>query len=241
MRYRKTRTKTGQADRLLDQTMAAARESADAPETPLAFMKTRVEARLAEQTQESTIMANISRAISTNPKLSISLVALGVFILFSVLIPLPYSATVGYTVSLTAPADATEVSPDAFVAALGAVGIEQSSVNLSSDGETAHYTIYGLTSEGDARTTAATFKQLAGVDGDPQIVPITKRVSGTLAAQAVEKLFRVEVEIDGQTDAEIAAQIAEQVAAQGGTVKEVRVETTDDGQKNISIEIDSEQ
>ncbi|MBU2652478.1 MAG: hypothetical protein KKA81_16245 [Bacteroidetes bacterium] len=239
MRYRKTRNNTRQAEEILDRAFQTERRADTPPASELTFLKTRVEAQLADRTRETSIMATIMQSIRSYPKLTAGAVAFAAFLVFSILIPLPYSSVVGYTVSLTAPSDSA-VEPNAYVAALSAVGIENSSVNLSDNGAEARYTIVGLKSETEANATVSAYKALTGIEPTATSAPVIRRVSGTLYAQALEKLFRIEVATDGLTDAEIAAQIAEQIKAQGGTVKNVTIDTDANGQKNIQIDIESD-
>ncbi len=239
MRYRKTRTDRDRAERILDQTFAALRSSSESPSTPLAHLRTRLDARLADSRKE-TFMARILHALGAHPKLGVGLAAGLALMLFGALVPLPYSSVIGYSVKVTAPADA-QLGPQQYANALHAAGIANPSVNTTYTDDATEYTVVGLASEGDAETAVRTGQELLGGDVDSKVVPIVKRTSGTLYAQAIEKLFRVEVTIDGKSDEQIAAEIAAQVAAQGGQVKEVRFERTDDGQVKIDIEIDSAQ
>lgn len=237
MRYRKTRTDRDRAERILDQTFSALRSSPDSPSTPLAHLRTRLDARLADSRKE-TPMARVLQTLGAHPKLGVGLAAGLALILFGALVPLPYSSVIGYSVKITAPADA-QLGPQQYADALHAAGVANPSVNTSYTDNATEYTVVGLASETEAETAVRTGQTLLGADADHTIVPIVKRTSGTLYAQAMEKLFRVEVTIDGKTDEQIAAEIAAQVAAQGGQVKEVRFERADDGQVKIDIEIDS--
>jgi Xaa-Pro aminopeptidase len=63
-----------------------------------------------------------------------------------------------------------------------------------------------------------------------------KRVSGTLLAQALQSVFRADVETAGKTDAEIAAEVTAQIKAQGGEVKGVDVKRSADGQTTITLQ-----
>lgn len=237
MRYRKTRTDSDRAERILDQTFSALRSTTDSPPSPLAHLRTRLDARLADSRKE-TLMARVLQTLGAHPKLGVGLAAGLALMLFSTLIPLPYSSVIGYSLQVTAPAD-TPLEPQQFANALHAAGIANPSVNTNYSDNAAEFTVVGLTTEDEAQTALKACQALLGTDPDHKIIPIVKRTSGTLYAQALEKLFRVEVIIDGKTDEQIAADIAAQVAAQGGQVKEVRFERSDDGQVKIDIEIDS--
>ncbi len=236
MRYRKTRNSRRKAEEILTRSFQTERAAETPPAGNMTFLKTRIEAQLADRTRETSIMATIMQSIRSYPKLTAGAVTIAAFLIFSILVPLPYSSVVGYTVSLTAPSESA-VNPNAYVAAMSAVGIPNSSVNLSDDGTTANYTIVGLGSESEANTAVSTYKALTGVEPSASTAPVIKRVSGTLYAQAMEKIFRVEVVTDGLTDEEIAAQIADQIAAQGGKVKNVTITTDENGQKQMQIDI----
>lgn len=237
MRYRRTTTDHEHAERILKEALASTREAPDEMSTPLGHLRARVEARLADSRKE-TFMARVLHTLGAHPKLGFGLAVGFALILFGTLVPLPFSSVVGYTLSISAPSD-VQLDAQQYADALHQAGIANPSVNWNSDGTATKYTVVGLTSEEEAETAAQAFKTLTGIDSEPRIVPITTRTSGTLYAQAMEKLFRVEITMDGKTDEQIAAEVAAQIAAQGGQVKEVRIGRTDDGQVKIDIEIDS--
>jgi hypothetical protein len=239
MRYRRNPNDRNRADRVLDDAFAKVRKSADPAPDDLVQVRNRVMARLADTPEETTIMARFIHTLSTHPRLGFGLAVGVAVILFAALVPLPYSTVIGYTASFSAPSDQA-VTPEQYVAAIQAAGVPSASVNVATDGPTAEYTLYGLQSEDEARKAQMAFTVLTGIEPEAAITPVTKKTSGSLFAQAWDKLFVVEVTTDGKTDDQIAAEIAAQIEAQGGTVKEVRIETTEDGQKNISIDIDSD-
>jgi len=238
MRYRKTRIDADSAERILDRALAARREAPDGLPTPLAFVRTRVEARLADSRKE-TLMARTLHTLGAHPRLSFGVAVELAFILFGALVPLPYSSVIGYSVRITAPAD-INLAPQAYADALHAAGIANPSVNVTIDDAAAKYTIAGLSSESDARAAARTYTEPTGADPDYAVIPIVQRTSGTLYAQAIQRLFRVEVAADGKSDEEIAAEIAAQIAAQGGEVKQVTINRGPDGRIDISIDIDTQ-
>jgi len=237
MRFRKTSNKDDRPEQILVQSLQTVRDSQGSSPPDLAHLKTRLEASAASQ-KENSIMARLTSTLGAHPKVSVGVITVVAFVLFTALVPLPYTTVVGYTVRLNGPTEPI-LNPNEYLAALNAAGVETASVNVSSDGSTARYTIENLETEGDARQAVAAYRALTNLTPEATITPVTARVSGTLAAQAMEKWFRVEVQTDGKTDAEIAAEIAASIEAQGGTVQEVRIETSDDGEKSITIDIDS--
>jgi hypothetical protein len=61
------------------------------------------------------------------------------------------------------------------------------------------------------------------------IAPRAERVWGTVYAMAKDKLMRIDVDMDGKTDAEVESEIAAQLQAAGWTPSVVRVERNDQG------------
>lgn len=240
MRYRRTRNRSREAEQVLNRAFDRVKNAESVPPTSMAHLRTRVEAQLADRSRETSIMARFIRSLGAHPKLSAGVVTVVAFLLFTVLVPLPYTSVIGYSLNITAPAD-TELGPQQYAEALSAVGVANPSVNLSISGESAEYSVTGLTAEPQVHAALVAYEALTGQEPVYAMEPIKTRSSGTLYAQAMEKIFTVEISTEGKTDEEIVAEIAAQIAAQGGEVREVKMERTEDGQMQFEIEIDSKE
>ena len=124
MRYRRTNHRGNKPDReqLADRILTTALHASaidSSPASDPAATRMKVEARAARSTRkEYSPMSRIAHHLRTHPGLSVPLVGVVAFLLFAVLVPLPYSATVGYTVSLNGIESGTAVSPFRIFAAL---------------------------------------------------------------------------------------------------------------------------
>ena len=181
-------------------------------------------------------MARISSSMRRHPALSISFATVVALVMFTILVPLPYSSVVGYQAVISGPENGGQVPIASIDRALAALGYDQASVSFNTEGNSTSFTIDGLPSKKAAREAAAVFSTLAGYEGSVDYRPIVKRVSGTLLAQVQDKYFRVEVDASGKTDAEIAAEIASKLEAQGLEAPHVTVTTNPNGFKQLSIE-----
>lgn len=245
MQFRKANrrpTDTGAAERILKQSVETLRENRSGESTPLSFLKTRVEAKAAQQeSRKDSAMSRAMDIFSSRPKTSLTVIAAIAAFLFVTLIPFSYSKTVGYTVSFTEPDGQVSADPNQLVAAMSALGFDNVTANFNSNGTETVWDIKGLPDEYAARAAAAAFHTLSGTELEPTIAPVVKKVSGSLYAQVREQLFEVSISIDEASSVEeIEAQIQAQLIAQGFQPGKVQV-IMNPGDSTVSIQLEIEQ
>jgi hypothetical protein len=238
MRYRKV-PKATDADRTLKRAFATLR-SEDPGSTPLAFVKSRVEARAAQQQgEEHSPMKTLARTLGGYPRTVVTVAAAVVAFLFVTLVPFPYSTITGYEVSFSNLDPQTVAMANDVTAAVQALGYDNVSINFSQNGESFNYGLTNLPSYQAAREAAAAFRMVTGSAIEADIEPVVTEVSGSLYAQVREKLMTIEVSTEGDgTDAEVEAEIRDKLAAQGFTPRNVSVTTDEDGNRTITIEVE---
>ncbi|MBU2624534.1 MAG: hypothetical protein KKG33_03125, partial [candidate division Zixibacteria bacterium] len=74
----------------------------------------------------------------------------------------------------------------------------------------------------------------------PEVTPVKSKVSGTLYAQARDKLVEVQVDATGKTDDEIRSEIEARLLEQGITAYEVTVDTDADGRRQIDLSVEGD-
>jgi|GEM_PF-2626039 len=237
MWFRKITNKHNLADRILDQAFDSERRSAH-PEIPLVYMRARVESRLADKQEEMSIMARLISLMTMRRRLATGIGIAIAVVLFVTLVPLPYSVMSGYKVNIAASPLAV-IDPTQYVNVLNKLGISTASINVQASSDATTVTIDGLKTKDDARKAIAAFTPLTGVVPKASIEAVKTPVSGTLFAQALQKIFRAEIQISGKSDAEIEAEVTRQVQAQGGTVNSVQVQRSADGQTSVTIDASS--
>jgi hypothetical protein len=205
------------------------------PATPLATVREKVARPEQEQYQkESRFMSTLREQFSRRPRFSTGLVVAVVVILFVTLVPFSYDRTVGYEVAfngVTASGDYTQTLP----AALKVLGYESASVNVTQEAGKVNYTIGNLPSRVAAKEAAAVFAVLTGSKAQPQINAVTETVSGSLYAQVRDGIIRIEIDSAGKSDSEIASEIEARLADYGFNDTQVQVNTSPDGQRQMSI------
>jgi hypothetical protein len=246
MRYRRKNLRRNDAagsrsERILDESFQAVRLE-QLPTTDFSAVRAGVTAKAVRHTgKEVSVMARISTRLRNHPALGMSFATVIVLVLFAVLVPLPYSAIVGYDVAIAGADGGSQVSLSQVNQALAALGYGGASVNFENTEGEMSFTITGLQTRAAAREAAAAFSTLTGCHGAVEYRPVVKQVSGSLLAQAREKLFQVDVDATGKTDSEIAAEIAAKLESQGLGAPNVTVTTNSEGARQITIESDGSQ
>jgi hypothetical protein len=161
-----------------------------------------------------------------------------VLVVFAALVPLPYSVVSAYRANV-AVSTSTPVDIHQYINVLKTLGIPTVSVNVQTSSDATTVTIDGLKTKDDARKAVAAFAPLIGVVPHASIEAVRTRISGTLLAQVIQKVFRAEIQASGKSDAQIAAEVESQIRAQGGEVKSVEVQRSADGQTSITVEAGS--
>jgi len=237
MWFRKMTSKGTLADEILDRAFDTERRLS-LPEVPLAHVQVRVESQLAGKQEETSVMARLVSLMTIHRRFATGMGVVALLVVFATLVPLPYSVVSAYRANV-AVSTSTPVDPNQYVNVLKTLGISTASVNVQTSSDTTMVTIEGLKTKDDARKAVAAFAPLTGVVPHASIEAVRTRISGTLFAQAIQKVFRAEIQTSGKSDAEIAAEVENQIRAQGGEVKSVEVQRSADGQTSITVEAGS--
>lgn len=224
---------------LIETTLENARNDREEPATPFAEIRAKITAdRGLKKEKENSIMSEVQKQIASHRRFSIALVVAVAVFAFVVLVPFSYDRTVGYNVAYTGLDSEYEFSPEMLKGILTSLGYERADVELTHNGSFVDYRISDLPSKTAAREASAAFASLSGYTGMPVITPIIKTVSGSLYAQAKDKLVKIEIESKGKTDAEVRAEIEKKLAADGHSNPQVTVTTKPDGMREIRIGIE---
>jgi hypothetical protein len=100
------------------------------------------------------------------------------------------------------------------------------------------YTFSNIASMKAVKEISAAFKTLSGTKTDPTISTKYETVSGSLYAQARNRMIKVEVDGTGKTDEQIKAEIESKLAAQGFNGSLVFIKTGNDGERKIQLNIE---
>jgi hypothetical protein len=203
--------------------------------TPLARIRSSVEA---EAGREITLMSWISSGVKARPRMTTGLALLIVFLIVATLVPFTYEKTTGYDATFAGIESQLDVQT--LMKAVEALGYDNVSINSSSNGDLTDYTVAGLPSMDAIREIGAALYTLTGFDRAPEIRPVTSKVSGTLYAQARDRLINVTVDATGKTDDEIRADIIAKLAEQGVTANDVSVNTDASGHRQIDLSVEGE-
>lgn len=235
-RKRRSGLQEADAERQLAEAFSRLRTEQPDAETPLAFLRTRIEAAASTSEKEQSLMAALKQNFFGPPRLTAGLAAMVVLIAFVTLVPFPYEQTVSYSVSLTSDSS-TLVPPEKITEALTMLGHSNASLSFSASSGAISYVVSGLPTREAAREVAGALQFVTGAKGSPNIEAIRATVSGSLYAQARERMATVEVSGEGKTDAEIEAEIAAKLVGAGFKASQVSITTNPDGSKQIQIEM----
>ena len=253
------------AQRRLDSALAETRERSAADTEavpPLAFVRTRVEARTAERNRKETTIMSF---LKSHRRAAVSIGFVIVLLIAFTLVPFSYKKTVGYEVVIPVNNEAmASVNLTQFTHALNLLGYDEANVNYSAssdkkkdktytvtEGEFAagdatlfgEFKISGLPDKDAARKAGVLFVTLTGTEAKPQVVLKLRDVTGSLYAQIKDKLIdnakvQISLNTEGLTDEEISADILEQLAMRGFHVAEVTTSTTPDGERAVQINLE---
>ena len=228
-------------------------------ETPLPFLKTRIEALASQRNvKEHSVMSSLRDRIFNHPLMSLSFAGAFVLLLLAATVPVSCSRTVGYSVgvdgddspiaeAITSDADGTAsftfqknaegnfVETERIVGALNTLGIMNAKIELSASDQGQTMTISGLESREQARDALLAIVEVAGVGDKAELTHRQASVSGTLLEHCLSGIHEIFVNSDGLSDEEIHSQIVAQLEAAGVTGADVQYISSDDGQKSIFI------
>ncbi len=185
--------RVAQAERTLQSALTSARDSHSF--ASLAAMRGRVEAvdRETDHTGSSfleKIMSQISNTYRRRPALAASLsLGLAAF-LFVLLVPFSYTQVVGYEVTVAGHAPQQTISKELLTATIAALGYENVTVEETATADGClGYIMAPIPSESEARDIAAALAEIRELDCRSEVTPVFEQVSGSLCAQAAEKLL----------------------------------------------------
>ncbi len=228
------------AETILRRGVLAEKHSEDHKATDLSLIKMKVGAKEAAMTgKDSKVMSYIKTLLINHRKATISISITAAMLFFFTLIPFPYTVTTGYTVDFHNAGDNAFAVLNPVTEALDALGYKNVTVNANSDGNRTTVSLYGLPNFDAAREAAAVFNTVTNFNLKPEIIPVLKKSSGSLYAQARNLFYKIEIDSNGKSDAEIIAEIEAKLADQGLT-SIVEFDTDSDGQQTISIDMTSD-
>ncbi len=226
------------AARKLESVMTSLRGDDSEPATRFESVKSRVAGLLSDESKkEKSFMSDLKNQIFGHPRFSIA-VAMGLFaFILLLLIPIPYNRISGYSVLFYGIPSESGISKTVVEQAVKSLGYDQTVVSASFTGSAYDYRISNLPTRQAARETAAVVAAVSGSDYVPVITTDVERVSGSLYAQARDKLNKIEIDAKGKTDEEIKADIKLKLKSQGVNNPVIDVSTKADGMREIKIGI----
>jgi hypothetical protein len=226
--------RAAEAAGILRDSIKAARENDNFQPTSLAFIRSRVEALAGARFEKETIMTAIKKQYKARPGLVAGLGVAIIAFLFITLVPFSYTRTVGYTATISGVDRSVDVTLEQFKGAIKALGYDDVIVERLPDG----YRVANLSSKEAAQKVAGAFAVMSGVESTAKIEPVVKHTSGSLYAQVKEKL-KVKIDASGMSDTEIEDAIRSKLTEAGFVNIDVQVTTPSDGERRISIRMDS--
>jgi hypothetical protein len=227
-------SRLAEAGEILDKSFDSLRQESRPHPTPLSAIR----AKLATQTlnKESNIMAKFKNAISAHPRWGFGLIIGVLALMLFILVPFPYQRVAGYDVRFSG--INSQIPTLEFSQSLKALGYEQATIKIMATDIAGEYLISNLPNLKVAKEVAAAFAALTGLAASPTIIPKIETVSGSLFAQARNRIIQIDIDGQGKSDEQIKAEIESKLAAQGFSAPLVYVKTDSTGQKNIRLKIE---
>ncbi len=251
------------AEDILNRAVAVERVKSPDAETPLSFMKTRIESLASQTTQkEHEAMATLKDKILNHPVLSFGFMGT-VFVLFLMaVIPVSCSRDVGYNMNvgdtgnpvanaITSDADGTAsitfanstnegaqritLNPTKMIEALKAIGITNAKLQVTANQSGQTLAVSGLRSREEAREALLALVEASGFEGKVETTPRQASFEGSLLEQALNGIKELVVSSDGKTDEEIRNEISAALEAAGVSGADVEFSSTPDGRKMIFV------
>ncbi|MEE8404715.1 MAG: hypothetical protein V3S17_04930 [candidate division Zixibacteria bacterium] len=249
------------ASQILDRAFRVERVKSAESETPLPFLKTRIEALASHRiVKEHNVMSSIKDRIVNHPMMSFSFAGAFVMLLLAATVPVSCSRTVGYSVgvagddspiaeAITTDADGTasitfqknsqwnfiRFDSKRIVEALHTLGISNITLDLSASKLGQKVTISGLESREQARDALLAIVEVAGVGDKAELQFRQASVSCSFLEHCLSGIHELLADSDGLSDAEIYRKIVAQLEEAGITGADVKYLTGKDGPKGIFI------
>ena len=249
------------AGRILSRAFRIDRVKPAESETPLPFLKTRIEALASQRNvKEHNVMSSIRDRIFNHPLMSFSFAGAFVLLLLAATVPVSCSRTVGYSVgvagddgpiaeAITSDADGTasitfqknsqgnfiRFDSKRIVETLHTLDISNVRLDLSASELGQTITISGLESREQARDALLAIVEVAGVGDKAELTNRQASVSCSFLEHCLSGISEILVDSDGLSEEEIRSQIVAQLEEAGIMDAEVQYLTGEDGQKMMFI------
>lgn len=249
------------ASQILNRAFRIERVKSAESETPLPFLKARIEALASHRNvKEHNVMSSLRDRILNHPMMSISFAGAFVMLLLAATVPVSCSRTVGYSVgvagddspiaeAITSDADGTAsitfqnnveghmimFDSRSAIEALNALGISNVNLKMSKAGDKQTITISGLASSEQARDALLAIVEVAGVGDKAELTHRRASVTCSFLEHCLSGINEIIVNSDGLSEEEIRSQIVAQLEEAGITGADVKYLTGEGGQKGIFI------
>jgi hypothetical protein len=187
------------------------RESAEPSD--LAALRHQIE--ISSSRKEQNFMSEIQNKIKAHPRFSLLFVSAMAVLIFVVLVPFSYQKTIGYQVEYAIGDIQHAPTPDAINSALAAIGYGDARATFTNSPIESKCMISILPNMGAVRESQALISSIMGAFSSPKISPVVEVVSGSLYAQAKDKIIKVEIDAKNKTDQQIQDEIKSKLEAQG--------------------------
>lgn len=248
---------------ILNRAVEIERTKASEFETPLSFLKTRIETRAsAENQKEHSTMSSLKNRLLNHPILSLSTLGVVTALLLMAVIPVSCSRDVGYSMkvgddnsqiasAITSDAEGTasitfansaaegpgtiHLDPQNMIKALKAIGIEHAKLEVTANQHGQTITVSGLESREQARDALLALVEASGFKGKVDMATREAAVDGTLLEQALNGIKQLIFSSEGKSDDEVRAEITAALEAAGVTGADVEYTSSPDGRKMIFV------
>ncbi|MCH9025230.1 MAG: hypothetical protein IH931_07845 [candidate division Zixibacteria bacterium] len=250
------------ASQILNRAFRIERVKSAESETPLPFLKARIEALASHRiVKEHNVMSSLKDRIFNHPLMSFSFAGAFVMLLLAATVPVSCSRTVGYSVgvagddspiaeAITSDADGTasitfqknseghmaRFDSKRIVGALNTLGISNAKIEFSASELGQTMTISGLESREQARDALLAIVEVAGFGDKAELTHRQASVSSTLLEHALSGIHKILVNNEGLSDKEVHRHIIAQLEEAGITGADVHYLNDIDGQIGIFIE-----
>ncbi len=251
------------ANDLVNRVMSVERVKSPEGETPLSFLKTRIEALASQQNpKESKAMASLKEKIMNHTAMSFGFAGAMLVLFLMAVIPVSCSREVGYNMNagdssdpianaITSDADGTasitfanstsggpqsiHLDPHNMIKALKAIGISDAKLQVTANQEGQTIIVSGLDSREQAREALLALVEASGFDGKISMTPLEASVEGSILEQALNGIRELVFSSEGKTDDEVKAEITAALEAAGLTGANVEYMSNPDGRKMIFV------
>lgn len=236
-------------------------------ETPLSFLRTRIETIASQQTKEHKSMSSFKNKLMNHPVMGFGFLGVIAALLLMAVIPVSCSREVGYSLgvgdddhqiasAITSDSEGTasitfqrsdentwtskELNPDKMIKALESLGITNAKIDVKANEYGRTIELSGLNTREQAREALLAIVEVAGLGDKVELTARQAAVSGSLLEQCLAGIKELIFDSDGKTDEQVRAEIAAALQEAGLYDADVVYKTDDDGHKMIFIGSGSE-